>query len=258
MQLVYHADTIMTGPIMSDWMAARSLPFSKRFPKYPFRTIIAGLAEHLVKGTFKVKTFFGEYLYIPYPEDRSIFYHGMLDGSEVPVTQFLWHTLTKGDIFFDIGANIGFYSVLGSHKAKEVHAFEPFPATFHGLLLNKRENIVMNNIALLDTKGKFHMQEGGNPGRNRIADTGKTEVAATTLDDYCEEKNVWPTVMKIDVEGSELRMLAGASQALRKVHTIVIEVIEQREHIARLLETFGFREKPFWDGCKNTVFVRIG
>ncbi|MCR4285720.1 MAG: FkbM family methyltransferase, partial [Candidatus Kaiserbacteria bacterium] len=211
---------------------------------------------HLIRGTFKVKTFFGEYIYIPYPEDRSILYHGMLDGSEVPVTEYLWCTLTKDDFFFDIGANIGFYSLLGSHLAKEVHSFEPFPETFRGLLRNKRINIVMNNIALLDKKGKFYMQEGGNPGRNRIADTGKTEVEATTLDAYCEERNVWPTVMKIDVEGSELRMLVGASQALKKAHTIVIEVIERREDIARLLETFGYREKPFWSGCKNTLFVR--
>lgn len=240
----------------NDWMVTRSLPFRKRFPKYPLRTILAGIAEHTIRGTFKAKTFFGEPIYIPYPEDRSILYHGMLDGSEVPVTEYLWRTLTRSDIFFDIGANIGFYSLLGAHLAKEVHSFEPFPATFRGLVRNKRANITINNIALLDTKGTFHMQEGANPGRNRIADAGATEVTATTLDAYCEEKGVWSTVMKIDVEGSELRMLSGAQQALRKAHTIVIEVIEQRENIVRLLGTFGYKEKPFWAGCKNTLFIR--
>ena len=248
----------MIGQFKNDWMIARSFSFRKRFFKYPFRTICAGLAEHLVNGVFKVKTFFGEPIYIPYPEDRSILYHGMLDGSEVPVTEYLWNTLSKKDIFFDIGANIGFYSLLGAHLAKEVHAFEPFPATFKGLMRNKRENITVNNIALLDKNGKSYMQEGGNPGRNRIAYTGKTEVAVSTLDSYCEEKNVWPTVMKIDVEGSELRVLTGASQALAKARAIVIEVIEQRENIAQVLETFGYRESPFWAGCKNTLFVRVG
>ncbi len=240
----------------NDWMETRSLPFSARFKKYPFRTLVTGVAEHIIRGTFRRKTFFGEYLYIPYPEYRSILYHGMIDGGEIAITEHFWNTLKKDDIFFDVGTNIGFYSLLASTRVKEVHSFEPFPSTYKAFLRNLRPNIVPNNIALLDKKGVSYMKESLRPGLNRVAEDGDTRVEATTLDEYCESTGVWPTVMKIDIEGSELNMLRGATKVLQKGPSIVIELVENEKEITQLLGQYGYKERPFSPGSKNTLFVR--
>ena len=86
-----------------------------------------------------------------------LFLNGILSGfGEYKLTKFFIKNLKEDDIFYDIGANYGFYSCLAAEFCKEVHLFEPIPFIFDNLKNNfkNHQNVFLNNIALSDKKGK--------------------------------------------------------------------------------------------------------
>ena len=76
---------------------------------------------------------------VTFPDYRSIYHHGLIDGRELPVENFLVQFLKEGDVCIDVGANVGFYTLLTSALVGEsgrIYAFEPTPRTFHILTSN--------------------------------------------------------------------------------------------------------------------------
>jgi len=132
-------------------------------------------------------------------------------GHERGICEWLKQYLNDQDVLFDIGSNYGFFSALVStlNKNVRVHAFEA--SWIISIFLNKtvkyypnEENPWMINNVLLDQKS----------GRRRLA-----------LDDYCHTKNVTPTLVKMDVDGFEYRVLKGAPNLIRENKTeFLIEV----------------------------------
>jgi FkbM family methyltransferase len=148
----------------------------------------------------------------------------------------------RGDVVFDVGANLGYYTLLFSHLAGprgEVHAFEPVPATFERLAANlERErrsgNVRANRAAVGEKAGSAVLfQPGSDHCQASLAPHGAgswsagpavTEHAAPliTLDGYARERRVSRIdFLKCDVEGAELAVLRGAAGLLERHHPIL-------------------------------------
>ena len=145
---------------------------------------------------------------------------------------FLLHFLQKGDLFIDIGANIGSYTVLAAaHCNVETISIEPVPATFNHLV----DNISINSISHITTP--LNMALGSTEGSitftskydtvNHVAtatDKDTIEVKVNSLDHIVGDRN--PALLKIDVEGYETEVLSGAYQVLqnKSLKAIIIEL----------------------------------
>jgi FkbM family methyltransferase len=136
---------------------------------------------------------------------------------------FLLHLLRKEDLFVDIGANVGVYTVLaGAAIGSKAVAIEPIPATFSGLCANIRANgmserVTAHNIGLGQTEQTLRFTTDRDCMNRVIAEddwTGKSiDVPVRRLDTVLAGES--PTLIKIDVEGYESEVLAGA-EATRK------------------------------------------
>jgi FkbM family methyltransferase len=169
----------------------------------------------------------------PSPASISIFgFIPLVD--DIKLTKFLIKNLKENDIFYDIGANYGFYTYLALEFCKEVHSFEPIPDVFGYLYknLNNEPKAILNNIALSDKIGDALMYI------NKISTGGSTiikevfqknpnnflkeiKVPIRTLDDYLKNHNK-PTIIKIDVEGAESKVIEGGINFFTRNSPIII------------------------------------
>jgi FkbM family methyltransferase len=151
-------------------------------------------------------------------------YCGLNDFEDM---SFLIHYLRAGDVFVDVGANIGAYTVLASAAAgAKSYAFEPSPAALAPL----RSNIALNQIS--DRVSIEPYAIGRLPGRVTISTDGpsamhhiesgssrsSSTVEMRTLDSY----HLHPAILKIDVEGYEAEVLAGAMETASQPNLIAI------------------------------------
>lgn len=138
--------------------------------------------------------------------------------------------LEPGDVVFDIGANIGVISLLvANHPAGGdviLHCFEPEPRNFAQLRRNAALNgledrLFPRRLALGAKLAKAALFVRGTAGEGRhslVAAGGaqrRIDVEVTTTHLYCHRKQVYPNLVKIDVEGAEGEVLAGMSPLLR-------------------------------------------
>lgn len=167
-----------------------------------------------------------------------------------------WHSI-------DIGANIGYYSLLLAQLSPQgkIYAFEPVKMAFHllslNILINGFNNVITSSKALANRNGyqKFNiMVDTGlssfkNTGRIKIA--SKVKVQTITLDSYVEKNKIRRIdFVKIDVEGAEKLVLDGAKRSLRKLKPkiIMIEICsenlmafgEDGSSIVDFLNNFGY------------------
>ncbi|MCS4149400.1 FkbM family methyltransferase [Salinibacter ruber] len=147
-------------------------------------------------------------------------------NSESEVMESLLQRLGKKDVFYDIGANFGRYSCLIGkvHPSTQVFAFEPNPEAADFLRENLRWNRVNADVieyALSNCNGEISLDLQEGVERARIqADSGSTSdsvtVKMTTLDNLLERESLPPpSVLKIDVEGAELKVIEGMEMTLK-------------------------------------------
>lgn len=187
-------------------------------------------------GDVEVPLFWGGRMILPYADDAdfvTFYLAGAPGGPEYKLVRWLIRTLKADDCFYDAGANYGFFTMLAGEfiGAKgEIHAFEPVPEIHARLRKNAPEARVVD-AALWDRSGAATLY------RHRLSDAlntldadvaaidaagakGKTEVRCTTLDEYAKEHRP-PTVIKIDVEGGEKRLIAGGLETFRAARPAV-------------------------------------
>lgn len=163
---------------------------------------------------------------------------------------FLRKYLKEGDVFFDIGANIGLYSLFASKiigDNSKVFAFEPTPDTFERLQknirLNKLTNIKPYNIGLSSEKSELdlHISKDGYDAWNSFAlldeltESETLKVNVDTIDSFIQTNNiVHVDLVKIDVEGWEKYVLKGATDLLKMDNSPVflIEFTEENAFAA--------------------------
>jgi FkbM family methyltransferase len=143
-----------------------------------------------------------------------------------------------GDVAFDIGANIGWYSMILDRLAPagvDVFAFEPDPFNF-GLLtdniaLNRAAKVTAVQLAVAQVaEGRtLYRYRSANRGRHSLLplfDGEAVEVRTTTLDDFWEERALGhriPRFIKLDIEGYEYFALQGGSNVLARCPNLLME-----------------------------------
>jgi FkbM family methyltransferase len=175
----------------------------------------------------------------------------MLLGSyESGVQEALQKHAGKGDVVFDVGAHVGFFSLLASKVVGEggrVVACEPDPYMSErlrtNLKLNARGNVSWENVAVGETSSRKSFASGGGAGTGSLSEDGSIEVEVVTLDRLAEKWGA-PAVVKVDVEGGELDVLAGGSRVLREHRPVLIveaHGAENEKAAVHMLENLHYR-----------------
>lgn len=170
---------------------------------------------------------------------------------------YLLSKIQKNDVFFDVGANVGLFSVVVAKKnpTVRVHSFEPislnvslFQASVH---LNGIKTVKINQSCVGDYSGDVEFSLASDSAYSSIHDTGwKTEiekisVPITTIDEYAIHNSIAAiNVMKVDVEGAEGLVLQGARNIFLN--------IEMRPRLV-LLELYDGHFKKFNTSVVNLV-----
>jgi len=176
----------------------------------------------------------------------------------------LWQYLLPqpGDVFLDVGANVGWYSL---HVAKMVGpeglvlAIEPSPDSFavlkENIKLNHLSNVTALNFAAWDRNGDLDLilaticiadtvkRDWADPAEAWFRKPrGTVRVPARRLDDVLKEQNVtqvdW---VKIDVEGAEAEVLRGLRKTLMRFHPRILVESERLEALTSILQPMGYR-----------------
>jgi FkbM family methyltransferase len=197
--------------------------------------------------------------------------------SELPVQQTLARHVRPGHVVYDVGANVGFFSVLAARLVGprgKVYAFEPVPDNATLAVENARRNDFGNvevigkavdrasgraQIALARYAGGSMLSTVGRPPD----DTGTTlAVEAVSLDDFVFRDGAPPPdVVKVDVEGAELGVLEGMRRLLREHRPVVLYEVDDEDAAvarrkydacARLLEDAGYEVAPLEDSYADS------
>jgi FkbM family methyltransferase len=161
---------------------------------------------------------------------------------------FVLHALGPDDLFVDVGANIGSYSILASGVVgAQSIAIEPDPGTAESLARNVEVNALTDHVEIVRTA--VGAEEGeivftsGRDTMNRIAtsaDKDRQVVPLRKLDDILEGKD--PVVIKMDVEGFEHEALRGALETLKNPSLVAIQLETVDDESRALIEGAGFQE----------------
>lgn len=181
--------------------------------------------------------------------------NGTYEGEQ---TRLFEQLLRPGGTVLDVGAHVGYYTLLASvlvGGSGRVHAFEPNPRNADFLRrhvrINRLRNVTVQQAAVSDRAATARFDFGSGSGTGHLADAGALEVLTLRLDDYCAEHGLAPTAVKIDVEGAEMSVLAGAAGTLaRHRPTIFLSTHGPEVHAASLgfLRGLGYRLRPILGG----------
>jgi FkbM family methyltransferase len=193
--------------------------------------------------------------------------------------RFVTRFLRSGDVFIDIGANIGLYTVIAARRVGRtgcVYAFEPSPRAFQRLLANVQLNRCCNvscfQVALSETGGNATLTtsldgyEAWNSLGHPIAGGAFNTQAVTCLswDEFARASGLIGrvTMMKIDIEGWESRMLQGAREtfARQDAPLLQVEFTDEAAHAAgsscrelyQILQTYGY-QMFVYDGLRKCL-----
>lgn len=164
---------------------------------------------------------------------------------ERPVQRFLRDNVRRGDIVYDVGAHVGFFSICAASLGARVVAVEPDAANAARLRTNAELNgfdIAVVEAAAWDETGTVDLVAGGS-AKEFVAVPGEG-VASISLDDLAERHGN-PTLVKLDVEGAESRVLAGATRVLAEASPVVLCELhgdEQRRRVPTLLPGYTVAE----------------
>jgi FkbM family methyltransferase len=198
---------------------------------------------------------------------------------EPETVAWIEQNLRPDDVLFDIGANVGAYSLVAAsiRPGCRVFAFEPSFSTFASLSRNIHLNglagrVVPLQIALSDRTGMIEFQyrdlragaaEHASDGDARFDPVYRQPTLGYRLDDFIAELGLpLPNLVKIDVDGGEERVLAGAPKLLASagLRSLQIELAQDRSRaLVELIERAGLRlvaHRERSAGIANYVFAR--
>jgi FkbM family methyltransferase len=219
---------------------------------------------------------------------RQIYCHGQYEPEE---SCYLRQRIRSSDVCLDVGANVGYYTLLMSSAAANgtVHAFEPLPLTASllrtNVLLNNIPNAVVSEMAIGDEHGEVDFVVSADDAYSSLLDTGRKPVLArkvvdmTTIDIYCQTQQLKRIdCLKVDVEGAEEKVIRGAARVLadhdRRPRLVMLELYNPMltqfgsgiDKMLALMQSFGYQPftikrglvAPFsrtdYDICYNVFF----
>lgn len=188
-----------------------------------------------------------------------------LDAYENTEIAFVERYLKPGDVFIDVGANIGLYSLVASDlvgPAGKVFAFEPLQknhlALQKHLQLNNLQNVVLEKLAVSDRAGSIQLhlneQDGNNGMATAFSDTYtfSETVPMVALDEYFNDQPAQKvSLIKIDIEGGEFPALKGMKLLLQKHQPAILMEMDPKilaktpfrtEDLEAFLANLGYRK----------------
>lgn len=214
------------------------------------------------------------------------YYRAASISKKEPETLNWINSFEKNSVFWDVGANIGTFTIYAASRGSEVIAIEPSHMNLEILVRNVVTNGLTNKVTIIPcgvstktsqaflfmspnslTWGGAHnslgenMSNGGQPILNPI----QIASISFSLDDLYKLMDLHPpTHLKIDVDGLELEILKGANQILEKVNSVLVEsdkvFKKQSEGISKLLREKNFRlnfETSNTSGTTNQIWVKV-
>jgi len=198
----------------------------------------------------------------------------------------------KTDILWDIGANVGVYSLYAALRGLSVLAFEPSPSNYYllsrNIEINKMDEnisaycIALNNVTKLDSFYMANTELGGalnsfgeaRDWQGKVFEASlKQAMVGFSLDDFIQQfKPLFPNHIKIDVDGIEDSIIKGANDTLKdsRLKSVLIELDSARKEYTRevtgILNNAGLvlskkEHAPMFDGGQfknvfNHIFIR--
>ena len=194
---------------MIDFSAVRPSTLAGKIVRYPFRILPQGFAMPILQGPLRGKKWIvGAHL------------HGCWLGSyEWKMQMRVAKELIAGGVFYDVGANAGFYTLLAAVQVHHglVYSFEPLPANLINLRkhleLNRIENVKVFELAISDEVGTALFEVERTHAMGRLSEAGGVHVQTSSLDKLLQEEKIAPPdYIKMDIEGAEFRALLGARE----------------------------------------------
>ena len=196
-------------------------------------------------------------------------------GTAEPLIQrTLQRHVRAGGTFYDIGANVGFFTLVGAQLVGErghVVAFEPAPATAALLSANVARNgldrVRLLDIALGDRTGEAHFAVMAENQYGRMAHLDDGSIATVEqigvrverLDALVDEGLPPPTIIKMDIEGAETEALRGMETTLREHHPVVLcELHGTQREVAAAFEAHGYTLRGLDDVRETEEPYRAG
>ncbi len=227
------------------------------------RLILTEFLEYQMSRIFKISTPEGEVKFlIP---NWLTFYRADTLLTKEPETISWIRGMNSDEIFWDIGANVGTYTIFAANRGLHVVAFEPSFLNLEILCRNVIVNNLQNHVDIvpiaLDSQvginklfmSRENMLIGGahNSIRLQLNQFGKklenfqiVNWPSISLDKMVDVFQLpYPSYLKIDVDGCELEILQGGRNVLRNVSSILVEMHEENpssKRIADLLQKLGF------------------
>jgi FkbM family methyltransferase len=168
--------------------------------------------------------------------------------------------IKKGDTIVDMGANIGFYTLLAANLVGEkgkVYSFEPDPKTNillkMNVELNNYHNVVIIQKAVSNQTGTAKFYLSTEPGADTLyrESSGKyIEIETETLDHYFQDKDQTIDVIKMDVEGAEIAALSGMDKILRQNNNLKMFL----EFVPRNVKRAGYTTDIFFNNFSSYGF----
>lgn len=212
-------------------------------------------------------------------------------------TRFFIQSIRPGDVVVDVGANIGYFTVLFAKlvgPSGRVYAFEPDPSNFEilerNLRLNGLDNVVAEQKALSDKNEVLtlymndQLREDSRIVRPKNREVETVEVEAVVFDDYFAGREKRIDLVKVDTQGAEGKIVSGMTEtnanndlvlALEWTPTLLEEFGTDPQDLLRMLQTAKFvpykiakRVRPetyehlahgkVWGGSANLLLVKQG
>jgi FkbM family methyltransferase len=151
-------------------------------------------------------------------------------------------------VFFDIGANIGSYTLLASEQPARIFAFEPHPVTFQllekNVKRNGRSNVKLYRLALGSENRDSFLTDYRENCINRIVKSSEKysiKICCMRGDSLIRDTGVIPEIVKIDTEGHEHEVLNGMGDYLVQVDLLFVEITKHRDAVLEILLENGLR-----------------
>jgi len=180
----------------------------------------------------------------------------VLGTTEPGVQQALVELLEPGMTFYDVGANMGFFSMIAWRRVGldgRVVSFEPLPESArtlrHNVVLNDAQNVEVVEAAVAAQPGRAELAVTAESVQAHLAEIdtdaptlGLVDVDVTTIDAELAAGRSAPDVIKIDVEGAELAVLEGMRGAFhRHPPKVICELHGTNAEVCRYFEELGYR-----------------
>jgi len=225
---------------ISGYRASRMSKLRRGHIKLAYSKVLELAARRFGIGIKRTATlFWGRRLNVMYPEPTSLavsrygFY-------EEGLTKMLLEYLKPGMTFLDIGAHVGYFTLLGGWlvgESGQVHSFEPTPSTFEILKSNagRSHNLYLNPVAVSSGSGTetfnnfgpaysgYNSMYRARMTEDRLSRIKVTQFQAPTIsiDDYVAQENITPDFVKIDAESSEFDIIQGMKQTICRCRPII-------------------------------------